>query len=129
MTAGAGMRHDPRGLILYSGALAQVPRNGGLTWLHLQFLLGFRRLGWEVLFLDRLEPEMCVDRTGRPADLEGSENVRYFLDVINAFELRSSFSLVCNRGERTIGLARAEVLKRAAGADLFLNVMGYFNDA
>ena len=129
MTAGAGMRHDPRGLILYSGALAQVPRNGGLTWLHLQFLLGFRRLGWEVLFLDRLEPEMCVDRTGRPADLEGSENVRYFLDVMNAFELRSSFSLVCNRGERTIGLARAEVLKRAAGADLFLNVMGYFNDA
>ncbi len=53
------------GLILYSGALAQVPRQGGLTWLHLQFLLGLRRLGWDVLFLDRLEPEMCVDATGR----------------------------------------------------------------
>ena len=129
MTVGAGVRHDPRGLILYSGALAQVPRNGGLTWLHLQFLLGFRRLGWDVLFLDRLEPEMCVDQAGRPADLEGSENVRYFLEVMNAFDLRSSFSLVCNRGERTMGLARPDVLKRAAGAELFLNVMGYFNDA
>ena len=31
----------------------------------LQYLLGFRRLGWDVLFLDRLEPEMCRDAAGQ----------------------------------------------------------------
>ena len=117
-----------QGLILYSGALAQVPRQGGLTWLHLQFLCGLRRLRREVLFLDRVGPEMCVDRAGRPAALEASENLRYFLQVMNAFDLTGSFSLICGRGEQTVGLSRREVLERAAGADLLLNVMGYFND-
>src|SRR5262245_5987843 len=106
------------GLILYSGALARVARNGGLTWLHLQFLLGLRRLGWEVLFLDRIEPEMCVDSAGRPASFEDSENLRYFLAVMKAFGLHESFSLSCHGCEQTVGLARREVLKRAAAADL-----------
>ncbi len=78
------------GLILYSGSLAQVPRQGGLTWLHLQFLLGLRRLGWDVLFLDRLEPEMCVDAAGRPATAEESENLRYFMKVMNEYGLTES---------------------------------------
>jgi hypothetical protein len=116
------------GLIFYSGALAQVPHQGGLTWLHLQFLLGFRRLGWDVLFLDRLEPEMCVDRAGRPVAPEDSENLRYFLDVIRRFDLGDCFALFCDRGQRTVGLSRNQVLQHAARADLFLNVMGYFQD-
>jgi len=116
------------GLILYSGALAQVPRQGGLTWLHLQFLLGLRRLGWDVVFLDRLDLQMCVDKTGRPAALEDSENLRYLLTVMQEFGFAEDFSLVCNRGERTIGLTREELLERAAGAELLFNVMGYFDD-
>jgi hypothetical protein len=119
---------DLGGLILYSGALARVPRNGGLTWLHLQFLLGLRRLGWEVLFLDWIEPEMCVDSAGRPASFEDSENLRYFLAVMRAFGLHESFSLTCRGGAQTTGLARREVLERAARADILLNVMGYLDD-
>ncbi len=100
-----------RGLILYSGSLAQVPRQGGLTWLHLQFLLGLRRLGWDVLFLDRLEPEMCVDGAGRPATVEESENLRYFLKVMREFGLAESFSLRCRQrlasgGESVAGSRR-----------------------
>src|SRR5262249_30118492 len=110
------------GLILYSGALARVPWNGGLTWLHLQFLLGLRRLGWDVLFLDRIEREICVDRAGRPASFEESANLRYFLQVMKAFDLRESFSLSVGRREPTIGLTRREVLQRAASAELLLNV-------
>ncbi len=117
-----------RGLILYSGSLAQVPRQGGLTWLHLHFLLGLRRLGWEVLFIDRLEPAMCVDEAERPATLEGSENLRYFLQVMEEFGLGEAFSLIYNRGEKVIGLARERVLERAAEAGLLLNVMGFLDD-
>ena len=52
--------------IVIAGALAQRPRIGGHTWVFLQYLLGFKRLGWDVLFLDQLEPEMCVDAAGQP---------------------------------------------------------------
>jgi hypothetical protein len=49
------------GLILFSGSLAQMPRQRELTWLHLQFLLGLRRLGSAVLFVDRLLAQIYVD--------------------------------------------------------------------
>lgn len=129
-----------RGLILYSGSLAQVPGQGGLTWLHLQFLLGLRRLGWDVLFVDRLEPEMCVDAAGQPATAAESENLRYFLSVMNEYGLADCFSLRCGRrlapqgeqhlAERNVcfGLPRERVLERAADAAFLLNVMGYLND-
>lgn len=115
-------------LILYSGALAQVPRQGGLTWLHLQFLLGFKRLGWDVLFLDRLSPEMCVDETGKSAPLQRSTNLRYFLQVMERFGLSENFSLSYNRGETVIGQPREKVLEQTRGAEYLLNVMGYLDD-
>src|SRR5262245_16810946 len=118
-----------RGLIPYSGALAQVPQQGGLTWLHLQFVLGLRRLGWDVLFLDRLAPDMFVDVTSSPAVFDDSPNIRYFRRVADDFGLNGSFSLVFSRGERTIGVLPGQVLELASRADLLLNVMGYLDDA
>jgi hypothetical protein len=116
------------GLILYSGALAQVPRQGGLAWLHLQFLLGLRRLGWNVLFVDRLEAEMCLDEAGRPASCEESQNLRHFRRVMREFGLEQSCSLFDDHGACVFGLSREHVLERAEQADLLLNIMGYLND-
>jgi hypothetical protein len=101
---------------------------GGLTWLHVQLLLGFRRLGWDVLFIDRLEPDMCADESGRPAQFEESENVRYFLKVMRQFGLAESFSLIYDRGAKLVGLPREQLLERAANAEFLLNVMGYLDD-
>ncbi|HEY1381197.1 MAG TPA: hypothetical protein VGF55_30635 [Gemmataceae bacterium] len=114
--------------VVYAGTLAQQPRNGGLTWFHLQFLLGLRRLGWHALFLDRLSPEMCVDAAGRPAAFDDSLNLRYFLRVMADFGLAGSFSLDYNRGEQVVGVPRGRVLELAERAGLLLNVMGYLDD-
>jgi hypothetical protein len=115
--------------LLYSGALAQVPRQGGLAWLHLQFLLGLRRLGFDVLFLDRLAPAVCVDDAGRPAAVDDSANLRYLRRVLGDFGLGDAYSLSYDGGRRTFGLPQDEVLRRAERADLLLNVMGYLDDA
>src|SRR2546421_10656150 len=98
--------------LVYAGSLAQPACSGGLTWLHLQFLLGFRRLGWDVLFIDRLEPEMCIDETGRPAPLEESLNLHYFLNVMRDFDLHDDFHLLYNRGRHSLALRRTRVLER-----------------
>src|SRR6266545_4763435 len=95
--------------IVIAGSLAQKPRHGGHAWVFLQYLLGFRRLGWDVLFLDRLEPGMCIDATGRPCPLDDSLNLRVFLDLMERFGLGDSFSLDYNRGERAVGLPRARL--------------------
>lgn len=108
--------------LVYSGALAQVPRQGGLTWLHLQFLLGFRRLGWDVLFLDRLWPEVCGDQPNT------SLNLRYLRGVLGRYGFGDDYAVLDPGGASLDGLTRSDVLARAAEADLLLNVMGYLGD-
>jgi hypothetical protein len=117
-----------RGPILIAGAMAQQPRQGGLSWFFLQLLLGFRRLGSGVLFLDRLEPGMCVDAAGRPCDVDRSENLSYFLAVMRRFGLDDAFSLACGPSGRVIGRPREDVLRTASEAELLLNVMAYLDD-
>ena len=114
--------------IVIAGSLAQKPRQAGHTWQFLQYLLGFKRLGWDVLFIDRLEPEMCLDGSGRPCPFEMSVNLQYFLEVMNSFGLKDSFSLIYNRGERFIGLSRQQVLNQCRNSAFLLNVMGFLED-
>src|SRR5436853_3338265 len=101
-----------KGLIVLGGSLAQKPHQAGHTWVFLQYLLGLRRLGYDVLFLDRLEPAMCADAVGRPCSLEDSIALRYFLDVMRRFGLGESFSLAYDGGKRVVGLSRADVIDR-----------------
>lgn len=115
-------------LIAVSGALAQKAGQGGLTWVFLQYLLGFRRLGWDVLFLDRLEPEMCVDAGGHPCSFEDSWNLRYFLRTMERFGLEGAFTLLYNGRERCIGVPVEECLQRVRRAACLINVMGYLSD-
>lgn len=114
------------GTIIVAGSLAQRPGHGGHAWVFLQYLLGFRRLGWDVLFLDELPPEACVDEAGQPCPFGRSWNLRYFLDVMAAFGLDASFSLAC--GDETAGLPRPQVLERVRRSAFLLNVMGFLAD-
>src|SRR3954471_11049420 len=86
--------------VIYSGSIAQPVGNGGLAWLHLQFILGLQKLGCDVLFVDRLEPSMCIDNAGDPTSFGNSANLRYFLDLMSEFGLTKCFSLIYNDGEQ-----------------------------
>ncbi|MGY1688897.1 hypothetical protein [Geodermatophilus sp. SYSU D01105] len=114
--------------IVVAGSLAQRPGYGGHAWVFLQYLLGFRRLGYDVLFVDRLEPDMCVDGSSRPCAVDGSVNLRYLLAVLREFDLDRSFALLYDRGRHVIGMSRAELLQRTRGSSLLLNVMGFLDD-
>jgi hypothetical protein len=114
--------------VVVAGALAQRPHVGGHTWVFLQYLLGLRRLGWDVLFVDRLEPGMCVGEDGEPSSLAESVNLRYLADVMERFGLRENWSLLYDGGRDVAGLGRDEVIERTAGSALLINVMGYLED-
>lgn len=122
-----------RPTLIHAGSLAQPAGNGGLAWFHLQFVLGFRRLGWDVLFLDRLSPQMCRNGSGQsPCDVVQSQNLSYFLEAMRRFALApDSFSLAIEddsgRAVRRIGLQQTEVLHRARDAVL-INAMGFLHD-
>jgi hypothetical protein len=114
--------------IAIAGALAQKPKVGGLTWVHLQYVLGFRRLGFDVLFLDAVAPDVLVDPIGRPTRLEESVNLQYFRDVMAGFDLSESFALLADEGRKIIGRSRAEVLEHVKDSVCLVNIMGFLKD-
>jgi hypothetical protein len=117
-----------KGTIIVGGSVAQRPGHGGHTWVFLQYLLGFRRLGWDVLLLDRLDPGMCRDATGVPCRAEHSVQLAYLRRVMDGFGLGDCYAVACDGGERYIGVGRRAVVEKARRSALLLNVMGYVND-
>jgi len=115
-------------MIAVAGALAQRPGRGGHSWVFLQYLLGLRRLGWEVLFLDAIDPAMAVDERGGPCPVGQSRNLRYLQAVMERYGLGENYSLIETAGKCHWGLPRAEVLRRVARSAAFVNVMGYLRD-
>ena len=74
-------------MILFAGMIAADPNQGGATWAVLQYLLGFRQLGHEVIFV---EPIKAAALRPSNASFESSENARYFQETIREFGLRSA---------------------------------------
>jgi hypothetical protein len=108
------------GAVVVAGAVARRVDCGGHVWALLQWVLGFRKLGWSVLFLDRLDPAPGI---------RDSLEVRRFLETMESFGLADSFSLDVGPNEQPVGLPRAAVLEKIGAADFLLNVMGYLEDA
>ena len=109
--------------VLIAGSVAQRPGRAGHTWVFLQWLLGFRRLGFQVLLVDWLTRDICEGA------IETSEHLGYLAGVMDRFGLADSFSLLDREtGEAVAGLGRREVLHRAREAAFLLNVMGFLDD-
>jgi hypothetical protein len=54
--------------IMIAGAIAHHPLGGaGNAWAFLQFVLGFRRLGFETYYVEHIEPKRCIDTDWKPA--------------------------------------------------------------
>jgi hypothetical protein len=116
-------------LAIVAGALANKPRSGGEAWVRLSWLLGLRRLGFDTVFAEQIAAASCVDEAGRPADFESSLNRAYFEAVVGTFGLRGQASLLCDGGEASAGLDRAELSALAAEAELLVNISGNLTDA
>jgi hypothetical protein len=100
------------GRIVVCGAVAQKPAQPGHTWQFLQYLLGFRRLGFDVLFIDQI---------GDPAH----SGVGYVRQILDRFDVDWT---IAHKGHRHSGLSRHDTLAWVRSADLLLNVMGFCTD-
>jgi hypothetical protein len=95
--------------------IAGHPGQGGATWAVLQYALGLRALGHQVLLV---EPVERLD----PA------STRYFYDVMRRFDLHDSAALAVRRTRETVGLPYRRLRALAAGSDLLLNISGVLHD-
>jgi hypothetical protein len=99
--------------VLVSGMVAGEPGQGGAAWAVLQYVLGLRRLGHEVVLV---EPVASVQ----------PQSVDYLRAVSERFGLEQA-ALVAADGE-SAPLDREQLRELAAGADLLLDVSGMLTD-
>ena len=107
--------------ILLSGMIAGDPRQGGATWAVLQYVLGLRRLGHRVIFV---EPVQAKSLQPAGSSLADSSNAAYFRAVAEQFDLASSAALLLAGTQQTVGLSFAQLQRLAENADLLINISG-----
>lgn len=111
--------------VIVSGAVANRPFMAGSAWNRMTWVLGLRRLGFDVYFVEQIAPEHCVDGAGRATAFEASENAAYFDRVTAQFGLDGSACLVLSGSERTRGLSYRDVLEVAGSAKAVFNISGH----
>ena len=117
------------GLIVVSGALANKPGQGGEAWVRLSYLLGLRRLGHQVHFIEQLVPSIpeALRLLGGAVDLartELSAPAACFRDVVKAFHLEGCATLLRTDGEGSADIS-PELFEIVDAADGLLNISGH----
>lgn len=105
--------------ILLSGMVAGDPHQGGASWAVLQYLLGLRDLGHDVVLVEPLRGPPDA-----PLDLAG-DVVRYFRSLPH---LQGHAALLASGREETVGMSYDELAAFAADADMLINVSGMLAD-
>ena len=101
--------------ILVSGMVARDPSQGGAAWAVLQYVVGLRRLGHDVLLVE-------------PVDRVNPERVERFRQVSSEFALRNDAALLVTSDGSTVGLPYERLVERCRGVDVLLNVSGMLVD-
>jgi hypothetical protein len=97
---------------IVSGALANKPHKGGEAWVRLSWILGLRRLGVDVSFIEQVDREPDQDAC------------RYFDHVVSSFGLGGSAALVATDGQVVAGPSAEELVDLASSVDLLVNISG-----
>ncbi len=105
--------------------VAAVPRQGGAAWAVLQYVLGLRRLGHEVLLVEEYG-QRPDESGGKP--LAQSAAGLYFSGLASRFGIEDSAALLRAGSEETVGLPYARLVEAAAGADALVNISGILTD-
>ena len=117
-----------RNRVVISGAIAQKPGYGGHTWALLQYVLGFRDLGWDVLFLDALASASCRDAAGNACAPSDSVNLAYVKALVDRYDLSGRYALTIDGGREWFGLERTAVVDRLRTSAFLINIMGFLAD-
>jgi hypothetical protein len=107
--------------VLVSGMVAGVPFQGGATWAVLQYLIGLRRLGHDIAFVEPVTPPPGVK-------LAASSSAAYCRDAMAAAGLDGRWALLESGTTNTAGMGYDDLRRVAAQADLLLNIAGALTD-
>ena len=107
--------------ILCSGYLVRYPL-GGQSWHHLQYLVGFKRLGHDVTFFEHYGwPESCFDPARNIMTSDPSYGVAYLQRILRAYGLNDRWCYLAEDGT-AYGMPRKRLAKICRECDVYFNL-------
>jgi hypothetical protein len=104
--------------VIVAGAVASKRRHGGSVWVRMSWAQALRQLGFEVIFIEELAA----------VHPDGSETLADEIETSAAamriFGFTGAAALVGSDGAHLHGISREELLDRARGAELLVNISG-----
>src|SRR5687768_12064987 len=112
-------------LAVVSGAIANKPFNGGEAWVRLSWVLGLKRLGYKVVFIEQLNTDDCANDRASEENSQLARVVDYFRQTLSQFELHHSAALVDCNGDVLWGIRKVELQSISRTASLLINISGH----
>jgi hypothetical protein len=107
--------------IVCSGHLVRHPL-GGHSWHHLQYLVGFRRLGHEVTFFEDYGwPESCYDPSRDEMTSDPSYGIAYLLKLLRPHGLEDRWCYLAEDGT-AYGMPRERLAQLIRECDVYFNL-------
>jgi hypothetical protein len=107
--------------ILCSGHLLRYPL-GGHTWHHLQYLIGFKRLGHEVIYFEHFGWEdSCYDPSDNTMTGTPSYGTAYILRVLREYGLAERWCYLAEDGT-AYGMPRTRLAEFCRECDVYFNL-------
>lgn len=96
---------------------------GGLCWHYLQYMIGFRQLGHEVLFLeDSDDYPGCYDPSINETGTDPSYGIEFITSLFKKYGLENNWSYYDDHGGQWYGLSKVKVADFCKTADIVLNI-------
>jgi hypothetical protein len=109
--------------IVCSGHLVRHPL-GGHSWHHLQYLVGFRRLGHEVVFIEDYGwPDSCYDVARQIMTSDPAYGIAYLRALLGPHGLDQNWCYLSEDGAAH-GLSREQLTDACRDCDVYLNLSG-----
>ena len=107
--------------IICSGYIVRYPL-GGISWHHLQYLIGLSRLGHEVTFLEHYGwPNSCYDAARNIMTEDPGYGIAYLLRLLRPYGLDKNWCYI-GHDENACGMSREHLAELCRECDLYLNL-------
>ena len=104
-----------------TGLIGRFPV-GGNTWAYLQYVLGLKRLGFDVYYLEDSTDLLCYNPELNVTDTECGSCVDYLRNVMNSVGMTNKW--IYRVEDKCYGLSRNDFVDLCKDSELFFNISG-----
>ena len=108
---------------IVTGLIARFPV-GGNTWSYLQYVLGLKRLGYDVFYLEDSSDLLCYNVKLNATDTDCTYCADYLKSVMGSKKINMSEKWVYRVGDKCYGMPESDVDELCKEAELLVNVSG-----